>query len=305
MTNEDIVNGVRQFNRFYTGVLGLLDRTILDSGFSLSEARVLYELSENGPCMAKALMDGLGIDKSYLSRMLGRFAKLGLVRKRPSPSDGRASELVLTETGAAAMRELNARSDRQIGKLLYALTSAQQAELRAAMEAIQTRLMQAKAFTIRSFTNADIPFVIGDQIKLYAAEYGFTSEAWKAYVADGVNRLVERFDSAKDCMLILEYNGVPAGCIAITHAEGQTAQLRFFFLGDAARGKGLGGRLMELAVAFCREKEYKRIFLWTFSKLYAARHLYQKHGFYITQTRESGDWGQTVLEERWELSLEA
>ena len=144
MANEDIVNGVRQFNRFYTGVLGLLDSTILDSGFSLSEARVLYELSENGPCMAKALSDGLGIDKSYLSRMLGRFAKLGLVQKRPSPSDGRASALVLTETGAAAMRELNARSDRQIGKLLYALTSAQQAEVRAAMEAIQTRLMQGK-----------------------------------------------------------------------------------------------------------------------------------------------------------------
>lgn len=301
--NGDIVSDVRQFNRFYTGVLGLLDRTILDSGFSLSEARVIYELNACGPCMAKELTDRLGIDKSYLSRMLGRLVKFGLVGKLPSPGDGRASDLALTETGIETVRELNVKSDQQIGRLLYVLTAAQRMEIRAAMETIQLQLEKAKAVTIRPYTQADIPFVIRDQIRLYETEYGFSSDAWKTYVADAVNRLVERFDSTLDCMLILEYNGSPAGCIAITHAEGETAQLRFFFLGDAVRGLGLGGRLMELAVVFCREKEYKRIFLWTCSKLHAARHLYQKHGFHITQTQENDDWGQTVLEERWDVSL--
>ena len=301
--NGDIIGEVRQFNRFYTGVLGLLDRSILDSEFSLAEARVLYELHEGGPRMAKALSESLRIDKSYLSRMLRKLENKGFIRKLPSRSDGRANDLALTEKGIQVIRNLNMRSDRQIGSLLYALTAEQREEIRASMETIRAQFAKAKAVSIRPYIAKDIPFVIEEQIRLYECEYGLGSDAWKTYVTDGVKQFTERFDSAKDCMLILEYAGQTAGCIAITHAGEETAQLRFFFLGSAVRGQGLGGRLMELAVAFCRERGYRQVFLWTFSRLCAARHLYLRHGFQMTQTRENSDWGQTVLEERWELPI--
>lgn len=157
--------------------------------------------------------------------------------------------------------------------------------------------------TIRAFTNSDIDFIISQQINLYKIEYGFTSEVWKAYIVDGVHQLVKQFDPEKDCVYILEANNNQAGCIAITHIDDVTAQLRFFFIEANLRGLGAGNKLINMAINFCREKKYKRVFLWTFSKLEAARHLYSKKGFQITETHENSEWGQPVLEERWDLDL--
>ena len=156
--------------------------------------------------------------------------------------------------------------------------------------------------TLRPFTGSDVDFVISRQLALYKSEYGFDSVTWKAYLTGGVRAFVEQFDPARDCMLICEHDGRPAGCIAITHADAATAQLRFFFLEPGMRGQGTGHLLMDRAVDFCRKK-YDRIFLWTFSTLPAARHLYECKGFRITDTRENTDWGKKILEERWELEL--
>jgi GNAT superfamily N-acetyltransferase len=156
---------------------------------------------------------------------------------------------------------------------------------------------------IRPFKETDVDFVISRQLALYEREYGFTSEIWRAYLTDGVRNFVNQFDSKRDCMFILNNNGVPLGCIAITHADEATAQLRFFFLEPEIRGLGAGRKLIDQAIEFCREKEYRRVFLWTFSTLAAARHLYDSKGFRITETHENSDWGKPVLEERWNLDL--
>ena len=134
-------------------------------------------------------------------------------------------------------------------------------------------------------------------------EYGFDTDTWKAYVADGVHQLVKGYDPEKDVIFILEANGIVSGCIAITHIEEYIAQLRFFFMEPTLRGFGAGNRLMNKAIGFCREKNYESVFLWTFSELAAARHLYSKHGFQMTKTRENTEWGEPVLEERWDLIL--
>jgi GNAT superfamily N-acetyltransferase len=155
--------------------------------------------------------------------------------------------------------------------------------------------------TIRSFTGPDLDFVISRQLALYQAEYGFTSAIWKAYLTDGVRMFEKSFDPEWDCMYILEDRGIPSGCVAITHTGAATAQLRFFFLEPAARGRGWGKLLMDRAIEFCTMKCYGRVFLWTFSTLMAARHLYQSRGFRITETRENTDWGKKILEERWDL----
>lgn len=156
---------------------------------------------------------------------------------------------------------------------------------------------------IRPFTGPDVDFVISRQLALYKSEYGFTSEIWNAYLTGGVRTFVNDFDPGKDCMYILENRGIPSGCVAITHAGAATAQLRFFFLEPAARGRGFGHLLMDRAIDFCKEKCYERVFLWTFSTLVAARYLYRSRGFRITGTHENTDWGEKILEERWDLVL--
>ena len=155
--------------------------------------------------------------------------------------------------------------------------------------------------SIRTFRTTDLDFVISRQLALYAAEYGLTSETWIAYLTGGVQDFAHRFDRERDCMYILEKNGIPSGCIAITHADAADAQLRFYFLEPYARGAGAGHQLIDLAIRFCKEKNYRRIFLWTFSTLLAARHLYAGKGFRITGTHVNNDWGEPILEERWEL----
>lgn len=160
-------------------------------------------------------------------------------------------------------------------------------------------------FTIRPFrTQSDIEFVISGQLELYKAEFGFDTPTWVAYVTDGVNELVRKFDPEKDCLLILEKGAAPAGSIAITHDDNKTAKLRFFFIKPEYRGFGAGRRLVETAVGFCRKSGYARVYLWTFDRLDTARHLYGSAGFRITETRFNDEWGDTVLlEERWELEL--
>ncbi|WP_321507529.1 GNAT family N-acetyltransferase [uncultured Methanoregula sp.] len=157
--------------------------------------------------------------------------------------------------------------------------------------------------TIRPFTVSDVDFVISRQLALYKSEYGFTSEIWNVYLTDGVHTFVKYFDPERDCMYILENEGVPSGCVAIAHMGTATAQLRFFFLEPAMRGRGAGHLLMDMAMSFCKERYYERVFLWTFSTLMAARHLYRSRGFRITDTHENTDWGEKILEERWDLTL--
>ncbi|MEL7601840.1 MAG: helix-turn-helix domain-containing GNAT family N-acetyltransferase [Bacillota bacterium] len=299
-----IIGDIRGFNRFYTNILGLLDKHILESDFSLTEARILFELKELGPCMANTLSQRLTIDKSYLSRMLAKFEANGLIEKEVSGEDSRAYLIRLSERGMQAFCALSEKSGDQIARLLAPLDDGACREIQTAMATISKHMAWATAgFLIRPFTQADIEFVISRQILLYETEYGFTSDVWKTYVAEAVHKLVDQFDPQRDCMLILERGGVPCGCIAIAHADQTTAQLRFFFVEASLRGLGAGRRLMDTAMAFCREKHYSHVFLWTCDRLDAARYLYAKNGFRITNTHENNEWGAPMMEEQWDLDL--
>jgi len=156
---------------------------------------------------------------------------------------------------------------------------------------------------IRPFTAEDVDFIIHGQLELYEKEYGFTSAIWKEYIKNGVHELVNQFDNKRDCIYILEHNGVTSGCSAIKHIDEMTAQFRFLFLDSKIRGFGLGYKLLDMSIDFCKENEYKHVFLWTFSTLHAARCLYKNKGFRITETKENNDWGTPILEELWEIEL--
>jgi len=305
-TDLERIRGVREFNRFYTEILGLLDRHILCSAYSLVEARILYELSTQGSCTANALTEKLHVDKSYMSRIVSKFVSSGFVTRRLCREDKRSYTLCLTERGRVEAEHLIEESDRQIESLLSPLDDAEQKEVFAAMQLVKRRLMQSTVqLAIRPFwgTGHDSEYMIARQLRLYEWEYGLTSEIWKNYVTDGVYQLMDMLPSGNSCALMLEANGVSSGCIAIAHAGEGAAQLRFFFVESDLRGFGCGNQLIEAALDFCKAKRYQKVFLWTFSKLSAARHLYSKYGFRITDTHENDEWGVPVQEERWELVL--
>lgn len=305
-TNNQIINYVRGFNRFYTNILGLLDRHILDSDFSLTEARILFELYEIGSCTANALSARLNVDKSYMSRIIAGFEKKGLITKTMSSEDNRANYIVLTGHGNQIINMLMKASDCQIEQLIAPLNDDERNDLYKAMQTIKGTFAKAAAgIRIRPFTDKDIGYIISRQIHLYKVEYGFDTDAWRTYVADGVHQLVNQFDPNKDIIYILEADNSVSGCIAVTHTEDDKdmAQLRFFFMEPALRGLGAGNKLINTALDFCKEKKYKRVFLWTVSDLVAARHLYSKYGFQMTETHENTEWGEAVLEERWDLEI--
>ncbi len=299
----DSISQIRSFNRFYTNVLGLLNQSILDSGYSLTEARILYELGKTNPCSANQLSARLNIDRSYMSRVLKHFARKGLIAKELSPKDSRVHQLRLTRAGVEAAQELNRKSEEQLIKLTAPLNEAAISEITQAMKIIQSNLSAAlQRVTIRDFALPDIEYVITRHKELYAEEYGF-SPVFGAYVEKGVRRFAQTFDAENECMLIAEQDTHPVGSIVIVRNKEDTAQLRYFLLEPSVRGQGLGNRLVDSALAFCRSKGYRVVFLETISILEAARHIYAKHGFILTHTHENLEWGRGVTEERWELAL--
>jgi len=300
----DIITDIRGFNRFYTNILGLLDQHILDSGYSLTEARVLFEISKIKRCKANNLVNQLRIDRSYMSRMIMKFEKNGLITKEVSDSDNRVNFINLTEKGWSEFHELNNKSNEQVEKMIEPLSGDALNQVHNAMNIIKKNLaVTTNGISIRTFADSDVAYVITRHITMYKTERNLSSAIFNKYIEDGVHNLVQKFDEEKDCMYILEYNGSPAGCVAITHTDEKTAQFRYFFLEPEMRGLGAGHKLIDMAIDFCRQKGYKQVFLWTISAQKVVRHLYGIKGFKMTDTHENREWGEVVLEERWDFEL--
>ncbi len=294
---------IRSFNRFYTHTLGLLNRHILDSDFSLTEVRILMEIGKSPSSQSNAIADRLAIDRSFVSRILKRLMSKGLISKTPCGKDARAKDIAITSEGRAVLAEMDARSNTQIASLINGLSSTALCEIEQAMSLIRRQFSAALyPVRIRGYQPGDAQYIIHRHRDLYAQEYGLSST-----FADYVDTLVTRFTStlnpARECVLIPEMNGQRLGSIAIARADEQTAQLRFFLLEPQARGFGLGMRLAQEALAFARNAGYTHIFLETISALTSARAIYHRLGFRIVHTQPQNNWSREVLEERWEMAL--
>lgn len=304
MKQIDMVTEIRGFNRFYTNILGLLDQHIIDSGYSLTEARILFEISKTDVCTANQLCSLLDIDRSYMSKIINKFEKKGLINRSVCNTDNRNIEIHMTEKGTEVFHTLNDRANKQIEDLISKLNIEDCEKLIAGIRSVKKYFSKAtKDIKIRPYQEQDIAYVIDRQLSLYESERQFTTEIWKNYLTQGVISLVEKFDPEKDCMFILECDNNASGCIAITHSDDNVAQLRYFFLEPELRGLGVGTGLLNTALEFCRQKKYSHVFLWTVSAQESARILYKNAGFKITETSENDNWGTPVLEEKWDLDL--
>lgn len=301
--NQKAIAQIRSFNRFYTHILGLLDRHILDSDFSLTEARVLLEISKSKNCKAHELADKLKIDRSYLSRMIKGFEAKKLITKTPSSTDSRFNDLTLTEKAREALEELNQLSDAQTLSLIEALSSAEINEVTSAMALIRERFSQTLfPVSIRGYRSGDEEYIISRHEDLYRREYSL-SATFAGYVDRGVRKLAANLNPEKECILIPEVEGRPMGSIAIAHVDNHTAQLRYFLLEPEARGHGLGLKLVASALDFARAAGYTHIFLETISVLASARTIYKRAGFQLVQEEPHSKWGPDVVEEHWEMDL--
>jgi DNA-binding MarR family transcriptional regulator/predicted GNAT family acetyltransferase len=303
---EERVGAVRRFSRFYTRRLGLLDEGLLQSPFSLTQARVLYELAHQREATATAVAAALNIDHGYLSRILRAFEERDLIVRRRDRNDGRQIVLSLTIKGHRAFAALDQRSQRQTGHLLKHLDGAEQSQVVAAMDTIE-RLIdrdagQKRHCTLRPHRPGDMGWVVARHGALYAAEYGWSSHI-EAITADIVSAFLKTFDPARELCRIAEMDGEPVGSVFLVRENDETARLRLLLVEPRARGLGLGRELVRQCIGFARKAGYRKVTLWTHGVLTAARAIYQKEGFRLTEQWVHDDFGKPEPSESWELEL--
>jgi DNA-binding MarR family transcriptional regulator/GNAT superfamily N-acetyltransferase len=301
------VAAVRRFNRFYTRTIGVLQESLLHSGFSLAEARVLYELAQCPGAAAASLRRELGLDSGYLSRILQRFERDGLIRREVSDADRRQSALMLTDAGLAAFAPLDAASRGEVAVMLGALAAPAQAAVVAAMDRIERILGAAAAganapWLLRQHRPGDIGWVVSRHGALYAEEYHF-DQRFEALVAKVAGSFLADHDPACERCWIAERNGVNVGSVFLVRESDTTGRLRLLIVEPAARGFGIGRRLVAECIMFARTAGYRRITLWTNDVLIAARAIYQQAGFRLVASAPHRDFGPPMVGEDWDLEL--
>jgi DNA-binding MarR family transcriptional regulator/GNAT superfamily N-acetyltransferase len=305
---SDEIGVFRRFNRMYTRFIGTLNEGLLNSPYSLAEARVLYELATRDAPKAREIADELGVDAGYLSRLLGKFERDGLLKRKASEQDGRYAELTLTARGRSAFKKLNALSDEQAQVILQNLPPSARMQLVDCMrmiEGILTRTDRSRLpYILRPHRVGDMGWIVYREGLGYAEQYGW-DETFEALVARIVDQFITNFDPVRERCWIAEIDGQNIGHIfLVKHPdEPGTAKLRLLFVEPSARGMGLGDALVRECVRFSRTAGYEKVVLWTQSILTAAHRIYERAGFHLIDETPHHSFGKDLLGQTWELKL--
>lgn len=290
---------VRGFNRFYTHQIGVLQEHLLQSDYSLTEIRVMYELSTRGDLTSANLCQMLGLDAGYLSRLTSGFEKKGLIQKVRCVTDARAVQLHLTDLGRAVLAPLEQQTQDEVIALLDSLPETQQQQLTAAMKRIQALLEgTAPSYLLRDPQPGDMGLVVQQQAALYAREYGWNWE-FEALVAEIVAKYLREFEPASERCWIAEKDGEVVGSVFVIRHDDTTAKLRMLYVDASARGMGIGQRLVDECVRFAQQVGYTRMLLWTVDILTEARKLYQKAGFELVEEEPMISFGKSLVSQTW------
>ena len=300
---HEITQRIRSFNRFYTRIIGAVNQSVLNSPFSLAEVRVLFEIKHSENPTASEINRELDLDPGYLSRIVRRFEQDELLTKERSPLDGRAYLLRLTEHGERVLASLEKASDKKAADLISPLSERDTAALLRSMDSIRSLLTQTPLeLQVRPASPGELGTVVARHMEFYSKQYAFDA-SFESYLFEGMARFLKNRENGMGQAWVATNGGSVVGSIAIDHVEERVAQLRWFLVEPEFRGMGVGRRLMEEALDFCRINLYHRIFLWTFSELRNARHLYEMYGFSPTEEVTHTIWGRELTEERWDILL--
>lgn len=300
------VERVRRFNRFFTRRIGVLREGLLHSPYSLTEARILFEISHQEDLTASDVSRELGLDPGYLSRILSGLEQQGLVEKVRSEADGRQRLLRLTSDGRDAFSLLDRRSREEVEDMVGKLSEEEQRRLLDAMGTIEgilgENLKFSEPFLLRQHEPGDMGWIVHRHGVLYAREYGW-DERFEALVARITADFVNGYDPVKERCWIAEMGGEIVGCVFLVKGGDQTAKLRLLLVEPKARGLGLGKRLVEECIRFARNRGYAKVTLWTNSVLDAARHIYEERGFELVEEEGHHSFGKDLTGQNWELVL--
>jgi DNA-binding MarR family transcriptional regulator/GNAT superfamily N-acetyltransferase len=307
MSSMEAVETVRRFNRFYTNLIGVLRGGLLDTPYSLTEARVLYELAHGDVHEVVDLRQALDIDAGYLSRILRRLVADGLADSERSTVDGRRQRIRLTAQGHKVFADLDSRSTMQIEELLDGLDAPGRRRLVGAMATIEgllTGAAQPASVVLRALVPGDLGWVVQRHGALYAEQYGW-DQSFEVLVARIVADFGASHDPARESAWIAEVDGAPVGCIFCVRKDDTAAQLRLLLVEPSARGHGVGSRLVEECLRFARRTGYREVVLWTNDVLAEARRIYERAGFQLASANPHHAFGKDLVEQDWRLSLTA
>ena len=306
-SQEDIA-AIRRFSRFYTRQLGLLAESMLASPYSLSEARVLYELAHGRDMAASDLIRELGLDAGYLSRMLKKFEDQGLIRRAPAEDDARRAVISLTAKGEAAYAPLDRGSHEGVAAMLEKVPLPDRPRLVAATKIIARLLGELsrapEPYILRGLETGDAGWITHRQALIYAKEYGWTSPLFEALVAEILSKFITNFDAQRERAWIAERDGEVVGSVFIARGPSpEVAQLRLLYVDPSARGLGLGRRLVDECIRFSRARGYKTLMLWTHDILVPAVRIYEAAGFKLIREEHHNEFGHDVNGQFWEMGL--
>ena len=299
------VDRVRGFNRFYTGRIGALRDHFVGSPHPLPVARVLYEIGRRGRSSASEIGADLGLDAGYLSRLLDGLRRKALLTVEPAPEDARRKLLSLTAAGRRSWQFLDRQSRKQVAGMLKDLSAGDRGRLVSALGTVEALLGEKAApgeITLREHRPGDMGWVVERHAVVYGEEWNWGPQ-FEALVAGIVKVFLERFNPAREHCWIAERDGQRVGSVFVVDDGKGNARLRLLLVEPAARGSGLGTRLVEECVRFARERGYRRLVLWTHANLAAARAVYRKLGFELQRSWKHRDFGVAVTGEDWTLEL--
>lgn len=296
------VSAVRAFNRFYTRQIGALDAGLVGTGFTLAEARLIYEVASRTKASAAEMARELGVDPGYLSRLVRKLADQGLLVLHPHTTDRRQQEIVLTAEGRATFTALDEASDAAVRAMLAPHHEAKRTALVAAMTTIGAVLGagQAAPLVVRPHRVGEVAYAVSRQAVLYTSEYGWDG-SYEGLALDIAGRFLANYNAARECCLVAERGGQIVGAVFIVDAGNDAAQLRLLYVEPYARGEGIGRLLVRESLQFARSAGYLSVKLWTQSILTAARKIYTAAGFGKVREERHTSFGKNLIGEYWEL----
>ncbi|MBO0516008.1 bifunctional helix-turn-helix transcriptional regulator/GNAT family N-acetyltransferase [Streptomyces beijiangensis] len=304
------VHEIRAFNRFYTNLIGALDYSKhLYTPYTLTESRVLYELAHAPRTDAADLRAELSLDAGYLSRLLAKFEREGLVERAPSALDSRRQRITLTPRGREAAALLDERSREAVNAMLSKVDPADRARLTEAMRSVREILRQGGAQeaarpALREPGPGELGWIVQRHGALYAAEFGWNAD-FEGLVARIVADFAQDHDPYLERVWIAELDGRPVGGVMCVRDDAPgTARLRLLLVEPSARGHGVGRQLVDVVVAFAREVGYRELVLWTNDVLASARRIYQGAGFTLVAEKPHRSYGADLVGQDWRLSLQ-
>ena len=305
VTLTERIAAVRRFNRFYTQRIGLLQEGVYKSEFSLTQARVLYEIiRRDQPITAAEIAKELGLDAGYLSRILRGFEARGYIVRQTSDRDGRQSLLSATPRGRESFAPVEAQTIEDVTALLRDREDGAQTRLCEAMQTIESVLGPEPRvpFILRDPKSGDMGWIISSHGIVYSREYGWNDQL-EAVTAEIVVAFMRKRDERRERCWIAERGGRNVGCVLLVAESDTVARLRLLLVEPEARELGLGARLIDECVRFAREARYRKITLWTHGVLIGARRLYERAGFRLVASTTHDDFGPMLVSETWDLDL--